>query len=57
MARRKKESDLRTASITIRVKPVLRQRLERVAKAQRRSLSSLLEILLEDVLEKIDAGS
>jgi predicted transcriptional regulator len=56
MTSQKKEAELRTAVITIRVRPSLRQRLEKIAHKQRRSLSSLLEILLEQIVDKEGNG-
>jgi predicted transcriptional regulator len=56
MTRRKEENELRTAVITIRVRPSLRQRLEKLAHKQRRSLSSLLEIFLEQIVDKEGNG-
>jgi hypothetical protein len=38
----------RSSSLTIRMAPALRERIDRLAAADRRSVSSLVEILLEE---------
>lgn len=47
----RKIKDLRTSVITIRVTPALRDRLEKIAESQRRTLSSMLEIQLEKIAD------
>jgi predicted DNA-binding protein len=55
--RRKKEDDLRSTSITIRLTPAIKERLERTAKKDRRTVSSLVEIFIELGLSKSEDGS
>jgi len=43
----------KSARIGIRVAPEIREKLQRLADNQRRSLSSMAEILLEDALESV----
>ena len=52
MARKKKDADLRSTSVTIRLTPAIKEALERAAKKDRRTVSSLVEIYIERGLSK-----
>jgi hypothetical protein len=42
------DSELRNASVGLRIKPSLKAELERLAKADKRTLASFIEIALEE---------
>ena len=44
------EDEARSASVAVRLKPSVKQALDSVAKEERRTISALLEIVIEDWL-------
>jgi predicted transcriptional regulator len=47
---------LKTATLSLRLKPELKERAEKVAEADHRTLTSLIEKLLSDHIEQHERG-
>jgi hypothetical protein len=45
------EDEARSANVAVRLKPSVKQALDAVAKGERRTVSALLEIVIEDWLK------
>ena len=46
------EHEARSANVSVRLKPSIKQALDAVAKSERRTVSALLEIVIEDWLRE-----
>jgi hypothetical protein len=49
------KKELKTAAVSVRIRPSLKARLEALAEADKRPFASYIEIVLEQHVEKIDA--